>query len=73
MGLNKTKLIADLTTYFSDVSPGSTPASKAIGLANILDDYVKTGKITVGTLASTGTGNLGAPVSSVNTSGGSIE
>lgn len=72
MALNTAQLIIDLTAYFSDVSPGSTPASKAAGLANILEAYIKTGGIKVGTLTSQGVGNLGAPVNSTNNSAGSI-
>lgn len=73
MALNKTKLISDLTLFFSDLDPAATAAIKAAKLATILDDYVKTGSIKTGTLLSTGTGNLGLPVSSNNTSGGQIE
>ncbi len=71
--LNKTKLIADLTVYFSDLDPAATAITKAVKLAAIIDDYVKTGSIKTGTLSSSGTGNLGAPVSSVNETGGQIE
>lgn len=71
--LNKPKLIADLTLFFSDLDPAATAITKAVKLAGIIDDYVKTGSIKAGTLSSTGTGNLGLPVSSQNTSGGQIE
>lgn len=71
--LNKTKLVADLTAYFSDLDPAATAITKAVKLAAILDDYVKTGSIKAGTLQSNGQGNLGAPVSSVNETGGQIE
>ncbi len=73
MALNKTKLIADLTVYFSNLDPAATAITKAVSLAGIIDDFVKTGEIKVGTLTSSGTGNLGAPVSSTNNSGGQIE
>lgn len=73
MALNKTKLISDLTQYFTDLDPTATPASKANTLAGIIDDYVKTGSVKLGTLSSEGIGNLGAPVSSQNTTGGEIE
>ena len=71
--LNKAKLITDLTVFFSDLDPTATAATKAVKLAQIIDDYVKTGSIKTGTLQSTGTGNLGAPVSSNNITGGQIE
>lgn len=71
--LNKTKLIADLTVFFSDLDPAATAITKAVKLAAIIDDYVKTGSIKTGTLSSSGTGNLGAPVNSVNETGGQIE
>ena len=73
MALNKSKLIADLTVFFSDLDPSATAATKAVKLAGIIDDYVKTGNIKVGTLQSSGTGNMGLPVSSQNISGGEIE
>ena len=73
MALNKTKLIADLTGFFSDLSPTATAATKATALAGIIDDYVKTGGIKIGTLSSNGTGNMGAPVNSINDSVGEIE
>lgn len=71
--LNKTKLVADLTVFFSDLDPAATAATKALKLAAIIDGYVKTGSIKTGTLSSSGTGNLGAPVSSNNITGGEIE
>lgn len=72
MALNKAQLISDLTSYFNNVDSIATASSKAQGLADILETFVKSGSITVGSLSSTGTGNLGAPVTSTNTTGGSI-
>jgi len=71
--LDTSTLISELTSFFSDVDPVSTPATKAIKLATIIETYVKTGSIATGTLSSTGTGNLGAPVVSLNTTTGMIE
>lgn len=73
MALNKGKLILELTAFFSDLDPAATPATKAAKLGSIIDSFVKTGSIKTGTLSSQGTGNLGAPVSSNNVSGGEIE
>lgn len=73
MALNKSKLITDLTLFFSDLDPTATAITKASKLAEIIDSYVKTGSIKMGTLSSNGTGNLGAPVSSINSTGGEIE
>lgn len=71
--LNKAQLIIQLTLIYSDLSPTKTPLSVATETANAIDAYTKTGKITIGTLSSTGTGNLGSPVNSVNTTGGTFE
>lgn len=71
--LNDSKLITDLTTYFADLDPTSTPAIKATKLQVILKEYITSGTIKVGTLSSSGTGNMGNPVNSTNTSGGKIE
>lgn len=72
MALDKNKLILDLTLFFSDLSPTATAATKATSLATILDDFVKTGKITIGSLSSNGSNSAG-PVTSANTNGGAIE
>lgn len=73
MALNKGQLTAQLTAFFSDISPTATPTTKAITLANIIDGYIKSAGVKVGSLSSNGTGNLGAPVSSQNTSTGELE
>lgn len=72
MALNTAGLTADLTAYFSDLT-GKTAAVKAAELALIIETYVKTATIKTGTLASTGTGNMGLPVNSTNTNTGTIE
>lgn len=73
MALNKTKLISDLTSYFNNVSNTATTSTKAQQLADIIESYVKSGGIKAGTLTSTGTGNMGLPVTSNNTTTGTIE
>jgi len=72
MALNKNKLILDLTLFFSDLSPTATAATKAASLATIIDDFVKTGEIAIGSLSSNGSNSAG-PVNSTNTTGGTIE
>lgn len=62
-----------MTAFFADLDPASTAATKAAKFCPIIKDYIKSASIKAGTLSSTGTGNLGAPVSSNNINGGEIE
>lgn len=71
MAADKATLILDLYTAFNAGSNDSTIMSVLIGEA--IDKYSKTLTVKTGTLSSTGTGNLGIPVSSQNTNGGVIE
>jgi hypothetical protein len=71
--LNKSQLTIKLALIYADLSPTKTALTTAIATANAIDEFTKTGSIKTGTLSSSGTGNLGAPVSSNNTSGGEIE
>lgn len=68
---NKAQLIADLLALFQAGSNDSN--TMAIGFAEAIDKYSKSLKVKTGTLTSTGTGNLGLPVSSQNNNGGIIE
>lgn len=70
--LKKSQLIIKLTLIYIDLSPTKTPLSVATDTANAIDEFVKSGSIKVGSLSSTGTGNMGIPVSSNNTTGGEI-
>lgn len=70
---NKGQLITLLTLIYSDLSPIKTPSSVATLTGNAIDSFAKTGTITIGTLSSNGTGNLGLPVVSMNTTGGVFE
>lgn len=68
---NLSGLIADLEVAFKAGSNDSTIMATLIG--NAIDKYSKTLKVKTGTLTSQGTGNMGAPVTSVNQTGGVIE
>ena len=68
---NLSGLIADLEIAFKAGSNDSTIMATLIG--NAIDKYSKTLKVKNGTLTSSGTGNMGAPVTSVNQTGGVIE
>lgn len=68
---NLSGLIADLEIAFKAGSNDSTIMATLIG--NAIDKYSKTLKVKTGTLTSSGTGNMGAPVTSVNQTGGVIE
>lgn len=71
MALNKTKLVDDLTEFLGGLDPNETAATKAFKLATIIDEFVKTGSIEVGSLLSSGPNRAGA-FESENTTGGSI-
>lgn len=73
MPSNKTLFVATLTNIFSDLSTSKTAAQKAQEIADAIEDYVKSFSIKTGTLQSQGTGNLGMPVTSQNTTGGVLE
>ena len=68
---NLSGLIADLEIAFKAGSNDSTIMATLIG--NAIDKYSKTLKVKTGTLTSSGSGNLGVPVISVNQTGGVIE
>lgn len=72
MALNQTKLLLDLEEFFSDIDPASTAQTKALKLHNILIEHLYSLEISPGTLSSTGSGNLGAPVISSNITGGQL-
>lgn len=67
---NKSQLIITLTLIYSDLNPLKTPGSVGTETGNAIDTYSKTGTIQIGSLSSSGTGNLGLPVVSTNTTGG---
>lgn len=71
MAADVSGLIADLEAAFKAGSNNSTTMSVLIGIA--IDKYSKTLTVKPGTLSSTGTGNMGAPVSSQNTTGGELQ
>lgn len=71
--LDDGSFLAAMTAYFADLDPASTAATKAAKFCPIIKDYIKSASIKAGTLSSSGTGNLGAPVNSVNETGGQIE
>jgi hypothetical protein len=71
--LNDASFLAAMTAFFADLDPASTAATKAAKFCPIIKDYIKSASIKAGTLQSNGQGNLGAPVSSVNETGGRIE
>jgi hypothetical protein len=69
---DKATLISDLTTFFNDTANTSTPSSKAQDFADLMEKWVKTFSLQASSLTSSGTGNLGAPVVSTNSNGGTL-
>jgi hypothetical protein len=62
-----------MTAFFADLDPASTAATKAAKFCPIIKDYIKSASIKIDSIESEGNGNLGAPVTSKNKSGGQIE
>jgi len=62
MPLNKTALAAALTTIFEDLDTSATATQKASDIADAIDDYVKTGLVTVSTTGATLIGTPGGPL-----------
>jgi len=71
MALDKTTLIATLTTIFEDVS-GTTAAQKAASIADAIDIFVKTGEVTFVAGEITGTDSGGDTHGGLVASGGNI-
>lgn len=65
------QLVLDI--YTANNSGVNDSLQMAVKYADAIKAFYESGSITIGTLSSTGLGNLGLPVNSVNTSGGTFE
>ena len=71
MAADYAQLVIDL--YNANNSGVNDSLLMAVKYADAIKAFFESGSIKIGTLSSTGTGNLGIPVSSTNTSGGTFE
>lgn len=70
MAADYAQLVIDI--YNANNSGVNDSLQMAIKYADAIEAYYKSGSIQIGSLASTGTGNMGLPVNSTNTTGGTF-
>ena len=70
MAADYPQLVIDL--YNANTATVNDSLIRAVAYANAIKAFYESGSIQIGSLASNGLGNLGAPVNSTNTNGGTF-
>lgn len=70
---DKTTAFNTIKAIRSNLNESYTAEQRLSDELDAIETWIKTFSIQVGTLSSNGTGNTGAPVTSINTNGGTLE